>query len=416
MFCLTETMARSFSRSGFVRLAGFGAAGLVAGPAATAAAATTRTIKVGLLVPTEGGYARMGESFAEGFRMYLEQAHVRAPGLTRPVTRGHAGAYTGTADLLASGVDVIVAGITAPVAQLVSPLLEERRIPMVVANVGGHVALPSERSPYILHNSLLYWQSCFALGRWAGAKLGQTAYLVSSQADSGYDTVFAFRRAFESAGGSLVGSAVTHEQPGDAGLANVFAEIRATRPRFVFANYSGPHAGEFRTAYAGAGLRTPLVGPAFLAEELTSPLGRRAAGVRTCASWTATGPGARNTAFLSAYAKRTGRVADAFAALGYDTAMLVVKAFRRGVPHGRLPEALQGVTIESPRGRLRVAPATNAVVGPLHLREVRLLAARGVLYANSVTERLPEVNAFPAPLAVLGQEQRSAYFNELLCA
>lgn len=403
-------MARSVTRGGFVRLAGLGAAGLVVAPAATASAATARRIRVGLLLPTGGSYARMGDSFATGFRMYLEQAQVRAPILTRPVVDGHGGAYTATAELLGAGVDVLVAGITAPVARLVRPLLEERRVPMVVANVGGHVVLPSERSPYVLHNSLLYWQSCFALGRWAAAKAGRRAYIASSQADSGYDTTFAFRRAFEASGGSVVGSAVT---PGGRDVAGVLSEIRALRPGVVFANYTGPAAAEFRSAYVRARVGAPLVGPAFLAEDLTRSFGPLARGIRTCASWTAAHPRAATQIFAASYSTRTGRLPDAFAALGYDTAILVVSAFRRGIPEGRLGDALLGAKIETPRGRLRVAPATNVVVGPLHMRKVD---GHGFNYANTVVESVPDVNAFPAPLAVLAEEQRAAYFNELLCA
>ena len=409
-------MARSVSRRAFVKLAGLGAVGAAAGPVALASAAPRRTIKVGLLLSAEGHYARMGESFAEGFRLYMEHANVHAPLLTRPVVQGHGGAYSGTTDLLAAGVDVVAAQITAPMAHLIAPLFEERRVPLVVANVGGHVQLPKQRSPQILHNSLLYWQSSFALGRWAAAKLGKTAFVATSRPDSGYDTVFAFRRGFEAGGGAVVGSRITHESRHEPGLTESFADIRNARPSVVFANYSGPLAAEFRAAYLDSGLRTKLIGPTFLAEELAAPLARRAAGITTASSWTPSDAVAASQIFQAAFTNRTGRKADAFTVLGHETALLIVAAFRRGISQGRLADALAGMKIEGVRGTLRVDPTTNTVRAPLHIRRVHRLGGRGVHYANSVFEALPIVGPLPPALAVLGEEQRAAYVNEVLCA
>jgi branched-chain amino acid transport system substrate-binding protein len=374
-------------------------------------------INAGVLVPTGGSYARMGDSFLEGLRMGLTQAGVSMSLSIRPVARGCDGAYTAAAELAGSGVDVVVAGITAPVARLLTPVFTEAQVPLVVAGVGGHVLDPAAKSPLVIHNTLQYWQASHALGRWAVQRMARRAFVASSFADSGYDTIFAFTQGFESAGGSVVGKYVTHRDPKNAGLNELFAQIRDANPGLVFANYSGAARTEFLRAYAGSGLRVPLAGTSFLAEDFgDKSLGRFADRIRTCASWTHADPSPQNQAFVDAYARLTGRHADVFAVLGHDTAALLVAGFgnadRNHVARNRLAEALVGQAVQSPRGTLRIDPATNSIAGPLFIRQVRAASGPVRQYVNVKAAAVPTLGALPS----LEAADRSGYFNEVLCA
>src|SRR5206468_2804538 len=100
----------------------------------------------------------------------------------------------------ASDVDVLVAAISSPVANLLAPLSRERKIPLIVANAGGHLEPPAPDNPFVLHNSLHYWQASYAMGTWL-ARSSRSAFIASSFADSGYDALFAFRAGFEAGGG-----------------------------------------------------------------------------------------------------------------------------------------------------------------------------------------------------------------------
>ena len=115
----------------------------------------------------------------------MDEQAATASLVTRPVPRGCDGAYNIASDLLQSGVDVVIADVTTPVAKLLTPLFAKAKVPLVVANVGGHVPLPADRSPYVLHNSLLYWQASFAAGKWTAGNLGRSAFVAASLADSG---------------------------------------------------------------------------------------------------------------------------------------------------------------------------------------------------------------------------------------
>lgn len=413
----------TIDRRGFVKLAAGGAALLVAGPlvsAGTARAARRTPLKIGVMVPTQGSYALMGDSLVRGLRLALRTSPVNASLTVRPIERGYGGAHGTAAALLDDDVDLLVAGISAPVARLVTPLAQEHGIPLLVANVGAHVVPPDARDAYVLHNSLLFWQASFAAGSWSANTLGRRAVLATSRADAGYDALYAFRRSFEAAGGSVAASIVTGAGPGETTVAELLEAIAETAPDVVYASYSGAEAVELVRAYAASGLRrrAPLVCTGFATEDhQLGRVGTAAVGVRSLASWTASRATPANQAFTRSFRESAGRAPDAFAALGYDTGLLVVsgveRAARRGLGARRLVEALAGARVESPRGRLVVDGRTNTVSGPLALRTVRRRPTR---LANVELRTVPAVPPFPQSLAPLAAATASAYVNEYLCA
>jgi branched-chain amino acid transport system substrate-binding protein len=189
----------------------------------------------------------------------------------------------------------------------------------------------------------------------------------------------------------------------------------------VFANYTGLARLEFLHAYARSGLRIPLVGSAFLAEDFEpSALSRATAHVRTATSWISSDPSAANQTFRDAYRSATGRDADTFAVLGYDTGTMVVTAFRqaqaRGIARSRIAEALARTSIASPRGTLTIDAATNSVAAPIHVRRVTRVPGAGSRYLNAKVATVYALNGMPAPLQALDPQGRSAFFNEILCA
>ena len=408
----------TMSRGRFVKVAAAG--GLtVAAPLAsarTANAGSSIALKVGVMVPTGASYGSMGRSLVDGLRHGFDDATaVNVTLVTRDVARGFDGAEATARALLDDGSDVVVAGVSALVAARLGGLFAERQAALVVADVGGHVVQAAARNPFVLHNSLLYWQASFAIGQWAAANVGRRAVTGSSLCDSGYDTVYAFRRGFESAGGTIVGDAVTHVDPADNGLSDLFATVRTAVPNVVYGLYSGAEAVEFVAAHAASGVSAKLVVGSFAAEDfLLSAIGDAAVGATSCASWTATRNTKANQSFGKAFKTRTGRRPDPFAALGYDTGALVAEGARRATKHGlglrRLIEALSGVSTDGPRGTLLVDPATNTVVGPLFVREVR----RGP--ANYDLAPAPDVVSSPDALSSLETNPRSGYVNEYLCA
>lgn len=417
---------RVFDRRRFVTLAGAGA-GLAAAVqlvgTGTVHAAPATPVNVGVMTPTGASYSIMGQSTFDGLTLGFDEARsgaaaINATIVRSDVDRGYGGAASTATALLDGGADVVVAGVSALVANRLGPLFVGRQASLVVANVGAHVVTPASKSANVVHNSLLYWHASYASGRWAAANLGRTAFIASCQCDSGYDTIYAFRRGFESAGGTIVGEAVTHIDPANDGLAALFGAVRSSGASVLYGLYSGSNATEFVQSYASSGAGAVLVAGSLAVEDCMLPaIGAPASGVANCAAWTAGRATRASQNFARAFTARFGRFPDPFAVLGYDTAVLVAEGVRRAVKNGlgqrRLCEALAGASIASPRGQLVVDPATNTVTGPLWMRRVQRTSSG---LTNVDIAQVPPVASFPSALSPLGAGPVAGYLNEYLCA
>jgi branched-chain amino acid transport system substrate-binding protein len=403
------SVEQRYSRGRLLRLAGVGAGAAAAGPLLRVDEAFGgRTAqKIGVLVPSGSRYPRMGENLLAGLELGLDRTGAAATSLVvRHVEGGYAGAYGSARELLDGGADLVVAGVSAPVARQLEPLFRERRRPLIVANVGAHVVRPDERSPFVLHNSLLDWQAAYSMGVWAAGHAGRRVLVLTSMADAGYDSIYAFRRGLATSGGRVVETIVTHA--GETQSLRSRLDDLAETPSAVYVVASGKNAAEIVRAYRASGLRAPLLASAFAVDDYVLPsLGAGARGVRSVASW-ATAVADKD--FAAAYKQRSGRRPDAFAVLGYETALLLAAGMRR---RDGLIAALHGARVHGLRGTLTVDPRTNTVDAPLYLRKVRGLPGRA---ANVVLRRAPAVGAFPRALAPIAREQTSGYINEYLCA
>src|SRR4051812_39118420 len=166
---------RRYSRARLLRLAGAGAGVAVGAPLLRTGEAFGRgnALKVGVLAPSGSHYPRMGENLLAGLELGLERNAPERSLVVRQVERGYAGAHSPARELLESGVDVIVGGITAPVAQQLEPIFREHRRTLLVANVGAHVVRPEQHSAHVIYNSLLDWQAAFSIGVWAAGPAGR---------------------------------------------------------------------------------------------------------------------------------------------------------------------------------------------------------------------------------------------------
>jgi branched-chain amino acid transport system substrate-binding protein len=408
-------------RGRFVRLAGGGVAAVATGLRAGGAHAATgvTSLRIGVLAPTGGQYPDAARSLVDGVRLRLAQAapELRATVVVEEVPLGFGGASAASTRLLEGGrVDLVIGGVTAPAARQLAPLFEAHEVPLLLANLGAHVVPPGDQSPYVLHHGLHYWQSSFAFGAWAARRIGRKGFVAAPLADSGYDTIYAFRRGLESAGGSVAGVHVTHAGGRDAGLDELRAAIRAAQPDFVYGLYSGAPAGEFLRAYRAdpALRRIPLAGGGLMVEDFALPrLGQGALGVRSALPWANTLASGANAAFAAAYRSRTGRAPDVFALLGYEAALLaatgVARARKQALAPRQLLRALAGASITGPRGTLRVDRDAHTVEGPVYIRETRRVGTRLANVKLALAGPVPRVAELDTPLA-------SGYLNEYLHA
>lgn len=358
-------------------------------------------LRVGLMLPHSSPHAQAHENLRAGMNLAFEQMSgetATVSVIAEPIGYSPTGAKLSARKLLEENeLDVVVALVNERVTSQMYKLFHVHKTPLVVLNVGANIADEAGQREYLSHKTLGHWQANGALGNWAAHNMGTRAAMVMSFHESGYDTPYAFQHGFEAAGGEVVESAVSHHPTGD-GLAPLLARISAANPDFVYALYSGTQAVEFVRAYAEAGLagRIPLVGSAYLVDEAhLASLGSAAAGIRSAFSWSPSLRSATNDAFNLAYLAASGRAADSFALLGYDTAKLIGEAARHAGSKARMPSALK-------------AANTSA---PVYLREVQRVNGR---LQNIVVAELDSATAMVERARTARAELKSGWLNPYL--
>jgi branched-chain amino acid transport system substrate-binding protein len=380
--------------------------------------AQKETLRVGLLLPQSQLYPTIGTSFRAGMDLFLTQRS----SADRPIaliaheygTMPSVAIEQARKLITTDQVDMIVGSLSSGTAAALHPLLHERQMPLLVSNIGANLTRDDRTSPYIIRNSFSYWQSSWALGRWAAGNMGKRAFVASSFYDSGYDSLYAFQLGFESVGGAVTTTKVTHLPTGTGELHTLMAEIQQAQPDLVFAAYSGQQATDFVRAYAHAGLstRVPLLGSGFLVDEsLLSQQADAALGITTVLPWARTLDLPVNQAFTSAFQNFSGRPADPFAVLGYDTARLIAQCACDTRSSEQLRQALATASFESPRGSAQMDKTLLEINTPLYLREVR--ADTGVL-SNAVIDKLPALPTDNEWIAALRASTKTGWSNAYL--
>ncbi len=320
----TSSDNKQFSRRDFLRLAGLTVGGLVAetllapatqahgllGPSRTSGASRAGTLgRVGLLLPTSTIHPDLVRNFLAGLQ--LAGADRSFDLVVRETGSGALNAYETAQQLInKEGVRQLVGMMDALTLSYLRGTLQARQATVLAVSLGENLPRTTKADTQVTYHGLDLVQSAVAFGAWAARALGRTAVLAASCYDSGFDTFAAFRLGFESAGGRVLQTIITHQPNGGPSVAEALRTIAAARPDFVYAAYSGALAVEWVRAYSQAGLAgsIPLAGSAFLAHEtLLAAQGNAALGIVTALP--ATGD-----------AKAP---ADLLTLLGYETACLL---------------------------------------------------------------------------------------------
>jgi len=424
------------SRRHFLKKTGLLAGAAAAAPAILSPTKTSKAVieklsltgnklKVGVLLPMSTIHPTMPDNFLAGIKLYFEQISQEISGLavkiiTEETGFGPSSALKKSQKLIEKdGVDIVVGLVGTGITPELRELFEESKTILLACNVGENIVRKEEESPYIVHNSLNTWQANWAMANWAAENLGKKAFVTSSFYESGYDAPYAFNVGFESAGGKILQNFVNHIPESLDDTDKLLSEIKAAKPDFVYASYSGHEAVEFVKAYHESGLANeiPLIGSAFLVDESILPAqGAAALGIKTCMPWSSHLTIAENQSFMRAYQRQTSRTADAFALLGFDAAHIILSVAattRTDLRKSRAAKkAVAAAEINSPRGNVKLSKSLSPA-SSLYLREVR--KQEGIL-SNQPVEQIDHYASSIARKKLIQSDLQTGWLNPYLCA
>jgi branched-chain amino acid transport system substrate-binding protein len=348
--------------------------------------ADAQEVKVGVALPFTGIGAEFGQLVDRGMELYLKlNADKVRPYAIKLIKRdvkdpGGANAKIAVQELLTQdNVDVLAGWIYSPNAIASAPIVTAGKKLAVIMNAGtAHI---TNLSPYYVRTSFSMWHAGYALGEAAPKLLGaKTAVVGYTDFPPGKDSLAAFKRSFEGAGGKVVDEIPMGGAGAVPDFTPFFQRAKDKKPDvfFVFVP-AGDHAAAVVKTYAALGMRDAgirLIGPGDITQDTKlQAMGAAAVGLVTMHHYHADLENAENKRFVEAWRKEYGATStpDFMAVGGYDGMAAIVhavQALKGKMDADKALDALKGWKFNSPRGPIAIDPATRDIVMNEYLSEV----------------------------------------------
>jgi branched-chain amino acid transport system substrate-binding protein len=349
--------------------------------------ARAETVKIGVVLPFSGANADLGHQIDKAFDLYVKlHANDIAPHKVEIVKRDEgpptgAQAKTVATELITNDkVKILTGFVFSPSAIALAPVVTQAKVPMVIANAG--TAWITNLSPYIARLSFSMWHPAYPMGAYAFDKIGcKTAAVAYTDFPPGKDSTEAFTKGFETAGGKVALSIPLGSPVQVPDFTPFFQRIKDAHPdcMYVFIP-SGAHATGVMKAYGELGMRkagVKLIGPMdLIPDNKLQDMGDAAIGTVVMGHYAVDLDNPENKAFLAAWHKEYGADSypDFMSAAGWDTMHAIFDSIKKldgNVSDGsKVIDALKGWSVDGPRGRVTIDPATRDVVQDEHAIEV----------------------------------------------
>lgn len=343
--------------------------------------ASAATVKVGIVAPFSGPFAHYGKLFRDSVEAYVANHDGKLAGHdVQFVFRDTGGPNPGATRNLAQElivrekVDYLGGFVFTPNAMAVAPLIQQSRTPTVVFNAATSDI--TTKSDYYVRTSYTLWQVTVPIAQWSAKQGLKKVVTAVTDYAPGVDGETAFKTEFARQGGTVVESIRMPISTTD--FAPFVQRIKASGAQAVYTFLPGgpPNLG-FVKAYNENGLRQS--GIAFLGTAETDEFdlqkfGDAALDLTTAFHYSAAHESPVNQAFVAALRKHAPDAVANYASVGAWDGMHVIHRMieaTRGQRDGdKAIAAAKALSWESPRGPVRIDPATRHIVQNVYLRKV----------------------------------------------
>lgn len=354
----------------------FGACGQSAVDSESGSSSDDSKLKVGVLIPTSGVYATIGEHIEQGFESYLEENGSEIDGREVEVVVADAAGDPATGKTAAERliqqdqVDVVVGVVSSAVGLAVKPVMDASETPLIITVAS---AVEVGDTPYVWRSNLPATGADVGaapvVGEYMAEEVGDGVYTAASDYAGGQVQIEGFLNGYEGAGAKPAGSVFTPFQT-TTDYQPYLATIKASNPKAVYAFYAGSEAVNFVKQYDQFGLTAPLYGMNTIASRDVAPAeGQSAVGVRFFTEYSSSLDNDVNNNFVAQYEEAYGAKPSWYAATAYLAGQMLEKALAEGPTEGdtrgRITEGLTTLEeVESPMGVTKFegdaqSPTTN---------------------------------------------------------
>jgi branched-chain amino acid transport system substrate-binding protein len=346
-----------------------------------AAQAQAASVKVGIVGPFSGPYAHYGKLFKDAVEAYVAIQGGKLSGHDVELIYRDTGGPnpSGTRSLaqeliVKDKIDYLGGFVFTPNALAVAPLIQQSRTPTVIFNAAASDI--TAKSDYYVRTSYTLWQVTVPLAQWMARNGVKKVVTAVTDYGPGVDAENAFKAEFVKSGGEVVSSVRMPMATTD--FAPFVQRIKASGAQAVYTFLPGgpPNLG-FVKAYADNGLRQAGVafyGTAETDEFDLQKFGDAALGLTTAFHYSAAHDSEANRKFVAALKAKASDAVANYASVGAWDGMAVIHRMIEATGGKRDPEkamaTVKALQWESPRGPVKIDPATRHIVQNVYLRKV----------------------------------------------
>ena len=328
-------------------------------------------VRVGFMLPYTGTFAQLGVAIENGFRMAVNEQGGKLGGReieyfkVDDESEPSKGIENANKLVQRDKVDVLVGTVHSGVQMGIQKVARDSGVLSLIPNAGVHAATRSLCAPNVFRTSFSNSQPTRALGKAMMERGAKKAVWITWKYAAGDEAFEGFKESYTAAGGTIIKElGLPFPQVEFQAL---LTEIAALKPDAVACFFAGGAAAKFIRDYAAAGLKgkIPLYGSGFLTEGVLEAAGPAADGIITTMHYSDALDTPRNKKFRLEYAKAFKAQPDVYAVQGYDTGLLLIQGANavKGDLNSKaaLYKAMEGATIDSPRGKWTMSKSHNPV-------------------------------------------------------
>ena len=354
-------------------------AGLALAASAPWVRAQPAPIKVGLMLPYTGTYAALGNAITNAFKLFIAEKGGKLAGRDIEYVvlddESEPAKAVDNANRIVNRdkVDVLVGTVHSGVQAGMVKVARESGVLSIIPNAGFGAATGALCAPNIFRTSFSNWQTIHALGKVMWDKGHKTAAWITHKYAAGEEMFGGFKEGYEKVGGRIVKD-LWLPFP-NVEFQALITEIAAAKPDAVACFFAGGAAVKFVKDYDAAGLKSkiPLYGNGFLTDGTLQAQGASAQGIYTTLHYADSLDIPKDKEFRLNYAKAYKLQPDVYAVQGYDAAQLLdigLRAAKGDIRNQKaMIAAMEGVVIDSPRGKWKMSKAHNPIQDS-YLRQV----------------------------------------------
>ncbi len=342
-------------------------------------------VKLGILVTTSGPYANWGKSYQQSIELYLQQHNGKDGNLTVEVIyRDVGGDNPPRARQLAQEMIVnenvaALGGLEFTTTVLAMPdLVNEAKIPFVFFN--SATSIVTDKSPYLVRAGFTQWQALYPASKWALEQKYKTCEMFIADYAPGQDAVNAFTKGFTDGGGTMLDP--IRIPMGTTDFSSYFQRVHDNAPNCLVSFMpggpmsAGTLKGFAERNFAAQGIQ--LIGTGETPEYDLAAIGDAALGTVTALHYGPYLDNPENKAFVQAMVAKYGNemaggLPSFIHVQAYDGMEILFRMLRATGGQrdaDKMLEAVKGYAWKSPRGPVKVDPATRELIQNIYIRRV----------------------------------------------